>query len=127
MNLLLDANVLIWLGVGSRGLSVPASKAIQNATALYYSPVSIAEIGLKLGKGGLTLQPDLTTFVANLAAAYDLRSLPFDDLAALELESLPMHHRDPFDRMLICQAIAHQLAVVSADKVFRHYPIKTIW
>ncbi len=127
MNLLLDANVLIWLGLGSRALSAKALGAIQNAANLYYSPISIAEIGLKASKGGLSLQPDTPTFIANLSAVYNLQPLPFDDLAAYELESLPPHHRDPFDRMLICQAIAHQLHIVSADRTFRLYPVHTIW
>lgn len=127
MNLLLDANVLIWLGVGSRGLTVPATHALQTATDLYFSPISVAAIGLKVGKGRLAVEPDLRTFIGNLVSTYGLKPLPFDEDSAYELEKLPMHHRDPFDRMLICQAIAHRIALVSADETIRKYPVQVIW
>ncbi len=127
MNLLLDANVLIWLGTGPRSISANAVKAIQSANNLFYSPVSIAEIGIKVGKGKLNIQPDLRSYIAGLVTIYDLQCLPLDDESAYELEKLPTHHKDPFDRLLVCQAIAHRLALLSADSTLRKYPIQVIW
>jgi PIN domain nuclease of toxin-antitoxin system len=127
MNLLLDANVLIWLGTGSKSLTVRAVTAIHRADRLFYSAISVAEIAMKIRKGGLTMQPDLRTYMASLASTYQMECLDFDDASALELQTLPLHHRDPFDRMLICQALAHKLDVVTSDHAFSQYPIRVLW
>ena len=58
---------------------------------------------------------------------YRIQSLPLDEESTLQIGRLPLLHRDPFDRMLICQAIVHGLPILSPDFLIRQYPIRTIW
>lgn len=121
MNLLLDTHVLIWWDEGRR-LSPGARRAIRGAEAVYVSAASAWEIAIKIGLG--RLRPTRT--VEQAAADSGFLELPVTFRHAELVAQLPAHHRDPFDRLLIAQAEAERLTLVTRDPVFQRYSAATI-
>ena len=122
MRLLLDTHVVLWELGGARTVRPGAREAIERASELAFSVVSFAEIGVKAAIGKLTVPADLHEHVVRSG----LRILGLDPDHGLGVARLPMHHRDPFDRLLIAQARSEGLAVVTADRRFTHYDIEVI-
>ena len=120
MNLLLDTHVLLWwLGDDPR-LGARARGSIADPdTTVYLSAVVMWEVRIKQAIGKLDVPPDLRTVVD--AQGFTELPLTIDHTDALT--ELPMHHRDPFDRMLIAQARSEALTVVTADERFRAYEV----
>lgn len=121
MNLLLDTQVLIWWDEGRR-LSPGARRAIDAADAVYVSAASAWEIAIKIGLG--RLRPTRT--VQEAATDSGFLELPVTFRHAELVAHLPVHHRDPFDRLLIAQAEAERLTLVTRDPVFQRYSAATI-
>ncbi len=121
MNLLLDTHVLIWWDEGRR-LAAGARRAIGEADAVYVSAASAWEIAIKVGLG--RLHPTRT--VEQAATESGFLELPVTFRHAELVAALPKHHRDPFDRLLIAQAEAENLTLVTRDPVFRRYSAATI-
>lgn len=121
MNLLLDTHVLIWWDEGRR-LSPGARRAIAAADAVYVSAASAWEIAIKIGLG--RLRPTRT--VQEAATDSGFLELPVTFRHAELVAHLPVHHRDPFDRLLIAQAEAERLTLVTRDPVFQRYSAATI-
>ncbi len=121
MNLLLDANVVIWL-LADLPIEPAARRAIETADRVYVSAASIWELAVKTAAGRLEAPADLPDRLR------DLGVLPL----ALEWEharvagGLPAHHRDPFDRMLIAQAMVERLTIVTRDRDIPRYPVPVI-
>ena len=126
MKLLLDTCTLIWLLTGEKPLSARARTAIETGE-VSLSAVSAWEIAIKFAKGQLrlTLPPD--RLVPAARAQYGFASLPMDEESALHVIKLPPLHADPFDRMLVSQAIVHGLTIVTSDPKIVQYPARTIW
>jgi PIN domain nuclease of toxin-antitoxin system len=130
--MLIDTKALIWYAHQPQLLSQRAVGVIRNK-GNFYSWVSLWEIAIKSSLGKLRLQDangrrvDAKQFLLRLIRDLDLSTLPleFDDFAAVE--TLPFHHRDPFDRLLAVQAKRANLPIVSADQVFEQYGIKRVW
>lgn len=122
MNLLLDTHAVIWFLAGREGLRDEARAAIESADRVYVSAASIWEMATKVARGRLDAPADFTHRLV------DLGMMPL----ALEWEharvagGLPLHHRDPFDRMLIAQAIVERLTIVTRDRAFDRYPVPVI-
>lgn len=116
MRILLDTHVLIWWDEGAR-LSRDADRAIREAEQVYVSAVSGWEIAIKTSLG--RLRPKRT--VAEAAAESGFEELPVFLRHAEALTGLPPHHRDPFDRMLVAQALVEGLTIVTRDANFRPY------
>ncbi len=130
MRLLLDTHTFLWLVDGSPSLSATALKALTDpANDLFVSVASIWELAIKTTKPKqpLILNDPLDVYVAKWMSVYQLSVLPIQQAHALELLTLPDHHRDPFDRMLISQTISEGMTLVSADGKFAAYPITIIW
>jgi PIN domain nuclease of toxin-antitoxin system len=130
MNLLLDSCTFLWLIWNEPSLSNAARIAIQDPdNRVLLSSGSLWEITVKHLSGKLTLrQPvDPATYYLEQRQAHGLEPLPIDESAIAQLPKLPNLHRDPFDRLLICQAIAHGLTLVTPDENIRRYPILTLW
>jgi PIN domain nuclease of toxin-antitoxin system len=89
--------------------------------------VSVWEILLKHAQGRLSLPSSPAQFFPEARELLRLESLVLDEPAALFAATLPPLHRNPFDRMLICQAIAHGLTLLTPDNNIRRYPVKTLW
>jgi PIN domain nuclease of toxin-antitoxin system len=121
VNLLLDTHVLIWWDEGRR-LAPDARRAIEEADAVYVSAASAWEIAIKIGLG--RLRPTRT--VEQATAESGFLELPISFRHAQHVAELPMHHRDPFDRLLIAQADVEELTLVTRDPVFGQYPVEMI-
>lgn len=127
MRLLLDTCSFLWLA-GGTPLSEAALTVVRNpANDLYLSSVSVWEISTKYQSGRLLLpeSPDRLIPVERRLRGID--ELAFDEESALQVLRLPPLHRDPFDRMLISQAIAGSLAIVTPDPLITQYPVRVIW
>ena len=128
MRLLLDTHTFLWLVDGSPNLSAAANAALADPTnQLFLSVASIWELAIKTGNQKLVLSDTLDVFVGKWTAAYQLARLPIDTPHALAVVALPNHHRDPFDRMLIAQALVEGMTLVSADAKFKPYSVPVIW
>ena len=126
MRLLLDTAVLIYAVESPDQLTRRARAALEkSANILEFSAVSLSEIATKARLGKLALSAALTR---QAVEDLDLRILPYTADHAFTLFDLPLHHRDPFDRQIIAQALTEQIAVVTPDEKFRLYQgLKIIW
>ena len=122
MRLLLDTHVLLWQ-LDDRKLSAAATEAIDAATELLFSVVSFAEIGIKIAVGKLA---DRREVYDDLLAEGGIRTLGLTPEQGLAVADLPLHHRDPFDRLLISQARSEGLTIVTADRYFAPYDVPVI-
>lgn len=122
MRALLDTHIVLWELGGSRRVSAAAQEAIETATELLFSAVSFAEIGVKAALGKLTAPADLRAHVLRSG----IRILALEADHGLAVANLPMHHRDPFDRLLIAQARAEMLTIVTADSRFSSYDVPVV-
>ncbi len=122
MRLLLDTHVVLWTFQGGRTLGPKAQDAIQGADDLLFSVVSFAEIGVKAAIGKLAVPEHLDRTVM----ASGLRVLGLTAEHGLAVADLPMHHRDPFDRLLISQARCEGLTLVTADARIAAYDLALI-
>jgi PIN domain nuclease of toxin-antitoxin system len=122
VRLLLDTHVVLWQLEGTRSVGTRAHELIERADELTFSVVSYAEIGIKAAIGKLVVPADLHEHILRSG----LRILGLAPDHGLGVADLPMHHRDPFDRLLISQARAEGLAIVTADSRFADYPVETV-
>lgn len=127
MNVLLDTHAFIWFFNGDDSLSPAAINLIEDPNnTCWLSIVSLWEISIKTSIGKLTLRGELAE-VEDFMATGAIRLLPISFEHLLQLQHLPLHHRDPFDRLLIAQAITENLTLVSRDTVFPQYGISLVW
>jgi PIN domain nuclease of toxin-antitoxin system len=128
MNVLLDTCTFLWAVSAPAQLSARARDAIASpANAVYVSSVSAWEIAVKHGLGRLTLTSPPDRFVQLQREAHGFETLPVDEASALHVSRLPALHRDPFDRLLVCQAIVHGLAILTPDPLVEQYPARVVW
>jgi PIN domain nuclease of toxin-antitoxin system len=121
VRLLLDTHVLIWWDQGDR-LSAEAIAAIRQAEQVYVSAVTGWEIAIKKSIGRL----ETTRLVAEAVSESGFEELPVRLAHAAQVESLPWHHRDPFDRMLVAQSRAEGLTLVTRDAALDAYDVKLL-
>lgn len=127
MRLLLDTHVWLWAIAESGRLSAPARSLISDEdNEILVSAITVAEIGIKFRIGKLRLPAQPRVFIPEALELDSFGVLPFAAAHALKLADLELHHRDPFDRMLIAQAIVEDVAVITADPIFKRYDIKVI-
>lgn len=127
MSYLLDTHVFLWV-VSGGPLSVAATKAILDPESnLYLSAVSYWEICIKASLGKLSLSADWPAQFADVMEQNSIRWLSVEKRAAHRLLSMPFHHRDPFDRMLVAQAMEGDHRLVSADPVLQKYDVEVVW
>ncbi len=127
MRLLLDTCSFLWLA-GGTPLSEAAVTVVRNpANDLYLSAVSAWEISTKYQSGRLPLPESPERLIPIERRLRGIEELAFDEESALQVLRLPPLHHDPFDRMLISQAIAGSLAIVTPDPLITQYPVRVIW
>lgn len=127
MKLLLDTHALIWFQSGDRRLSKAARRAIEAGDAeLLISAATVWEMAIKASLGRLTLSGPVDTYLAE-KVGQGYRMLAISWTHAAGVEDLPWHHRDPFDRLLIAQALSERCPVVTRDRAFRRYGVEVIW
>ena len=128
MNLLLDTHTLLWMADGAPELSALAATHIASPMhAKYVSVASLWEIAIKVSIRKLTLRRPLDEMIATLRATGLVAILPIADAHVVKVSSLPLHHRDPFDRLLVAQALADGLTVVGDDAAFDAYGVTRLW
>lgn len=123
MKLLLDTHVVLWWRTDSPRLGRDARNAIASADVVWVSAVSGWEVAIKQALGKLRLRGQF----AALVAAGGLSELALSLRHADTLADLPLHHADPFDRMLIAQASVERLTVVTHDRQFERYDVPVLW
>jgi PIN domain nuclease of toxin-antitoxin system len=122
VRLLLDSHVALWWLADDVQLSAAARAAIAGADQVYVSVVTPWELGIKRASGKIDLPDDLVPQL--ISAGFEM--LPIQAEHAVAAPELPAHHRDPFDRMLIAQAITEHLVLVSADQQLALYPVELL-
>jgi PIN domain nuclease of toxin-antitoxin system len=124
MRILLDTHVFLWYISNDQKLPRFAYDAIRDkSNDVYLSVVSVWEIVVKHQIGKLPLPGPAYEYVQDRQAAHRITSLPLEAGAVAHLATLEMYHADPFDRMLICQAIHHELVVATVDYQFSGYSV----
>ncbi len=122
MRLLLDTQIVLWQLGGARWLTPEATSAIRTAEELRFSVVSFAEIGIKAAVGKLTVPDRFHERVREAGA----QTLALASEHGLRIADLPLHHRDPFDRLLISQALCEGLTILTSDLRFAAYGVPLI-
>jgi PIN domain nuclease of toxin-antitoxin system len=127
VKLLLDTQCFLWWFAQPERLNEEAIAQIADETnELWFSVASIWEMGIKVAIGKLPLPEPIDTYISSRMIQLDVRSLEITAPHALRAAALPLHHRDPFDRMLIAQAQIEEMTLVSADSMFKQYSDITI-
>ena len=125
---LLDTCTFLWIITGSRELSPAAAKVFTDpANEILLSVVSVWELSVKHSLGKLPMPASLDRFVLEQREKHGITVLPLEERAVYHLHKLPVLHRDPFDRMLICQAIEHDCVLLTPDPLIAQYPVRTQW
>ncbi|NTV15118.1 MAG: type II toxin-antitoxin system VapC family toxin [Desulfobulbaceae bacterium] len=128
MNILLDTCTFLWVVSGSSELSETSRQLFTDpANDVFLSVASAWEILVKHNLGRLPLPEPPQYFIKNNRINHRIESLPLDEEAVLQLPRLPEYHKDPFDRILICQAIASSMTILTPDKHITQYPVRTVW
>lgn len=128
MNLLLDTHAFIWWAIDPDKLSSPARTACENTTnQLLLSIASVWEMQIKYQLEKLTLPKPLAELVDHQVRQNGLRLLSIELPHIYALQTLPPHHRDPFDRLIIAQATVAGLTIVTTDGAFRSYAAPLLW
>jgi len=128
MKLLLDTHTLLWFIAGSASLSAYARSLIEDASnEKFVSIVSIWETAIKVSIGKMSLSAPFDVLFPHQIQINGFELLPVKIEHTSVVTTLPFHHRDPFDRLLIAQAIEEKMTLVSVDKVFDDYGVTRLW
>jgi PIN domain nuclease of toxin-antitoxin system len=128
MDLLLDTHAFLWAAASPSRLGPRARRAILDPrNRVYLSLASVWEMAIKASLGKLRLSAPLSELVARAQSEQGITLLPLELDPVLRVQDLPWHHRDPFDRLIIAQAVAGSLAIVGRDSTFDAYPVRRIW
>jgi PIN domain nuclease of toxin-antitoxin system len=127
MKLLLDTQVFLWFISADVRLPLAWRNMISDRTnAAFLSVVSIWEAVIKAQLGKLPLPEAAGVYLPRQRENHGIASLPIDEASVAHLADLPLLHRDPFDRMLVCQALRHDLVIMTADDAIRAYPVRVV-
>ena len=128
MNLILDTHTFLWIVTDDKELSRKAKKYyLDKDNDIYLSGASIWEMAIKISLDRLKLSEPLDSFIKNHALANNIKILEIISIHLYKLESLPFHHRDPFERAIIAQSMTEGYTVLGDDKAFDSYPIERVW
>jgi PIN domain nuclease of toxin-antitoxin system len=128
VKLLLDTCTFLWAAGHPEALSARARELFQSPeNEVYLSAASAWEIATKHALGRLPLPAPVAQLVPTLRARHGVDALPIDEESALHLARLPPLHRDPFDRMIVAQAIVHGMTVLTPDPLIAQYPARVLW
>ena len=127
MRILLDTHIFLWFISGDSQLPADVRDAIRYpASEVYLSAISVWEAIVKYHLGKLSLPEHPETYLPKQRDLHQIASLALDESSVMQLAKLPPLHRDPFDRMLICQALQNGLTIATVDSEVRAYPVNTM-
>lgn len=128
MILLLDTHTFIWYVTDNSRLSNQVLELMNDENnEILLSIASLWEIAIKQNLGKLRFNQPFEIFITQQLSLNDFRLLDIKISHVTVVATLPLHHRDPFDRLLIAQSVVENIPVLSADKIFDAYPIRRIW
>ena len=127
MKALLDTHTFLWAIAEEGKLSLRAQQIYTGPSDLWLSVASVWEILIKVRAGKLPLPEPTGPYLVKELAKNKIEVLPITLDHVLKIESLPLHHRDPFDRILIAQSLEEKLPLVTSDPLFERYPVQLIW
>ena len=128
MRYLLDTHTFLWWNMDDAQLSSLARELIANGNnEIFLSAASAWEITIKTARGRLTLPEDPTRYVSNRLGLHGFQPLPVQIHHAVQVYKLPLHHADPFDRLLIAQSQIESMSLISVDLEIRKYEVEVIW
>lgn len=128
MKLVLDTCTFLWIALGDASLSKRAEKlATDESNEVFLSAASVWEIAVKHQLGKLVLPRPPATLIPEARARLRIAALPIDERVALAIGQLPSIHRDPFDRLIVAQALVEGLTILTPDPKIRKYPVPTQW
>jgi PIN domain nuclease of toxin-antitoxin system len=128
MKILLDTCTFLWLTTDDPALSQRARELfVERENEVYLSVVCTWEIGVKHALGKLPLPASPQQYIPAQRIKHGIASLALEEEASLHIGKLPLTHKDPFDRMLICQAIVHGMVLLTPDPLIIQYPVPTVW
>jgi PIN domain nuclease of toxin-antitoxin system len=127
MRILLDTHIFLWFISGDNQLSTDVRDTIRNPdNEVYLSAISVWEILVKYQLGKLPLPEHPEIYLPKQRDLHQILSLVLDEGSVAQLVKLPPLHRDPFDRMIVCQALQNDLTIATVDAAVRAYPVNTI-
>lgn len=127
MKLLLDTHVFLWYVTNDRKMPVHFAAEIRDpANDVYLSSVSQWEATIKFELGRLPLPQSPNSYFPLQRRKHKIKSLAVSEASVCRLDGLPRLHRDPFDRILVAQAIAHRCTIVTVDPMIQQYPVQTL-
>lgn len=127
MDYLLDTHTVIWHATGDKRLSVKATDVIESDYTLWVSYVSIWEMAIKVQRGRLELHAPLDVFIDDVVSKNEYNLLEIRTNHLYPIASLPYHHKDPFDRLIIAQGMMEQMTIITEDPAFQSYEVRTLW
>jgi len=127
MKLLLDTHAFLWFIDDNPALSVRGKTLLEAENELFLSVASLWEIAIKLRLGKLSIAIPAESLMTEHLTGNNIELVPISVPHLIEVSTLALHHRDPFDRLIVAQAIVEQMPVVSADPAFDSYPIERLW
>lgn len=127
MKALLDTHTFLWAISGDERLSRRAGQIFMGPSDLWLSLASIWEILIKAQIGKMRLPQPAGPYIVKKMSENRIEALPVSVDHVLRIETLPTHHNDPFDRMLIAQSLEEKLPLVTDDRIFARYPVQVIW
>ena len=128
MKLLIDTQCwLWWFAEPDRLQEATIAQIVDETNELWFSVASVWEMGIKVGLGKLPLPEPIDRYLASRMKQLGARSLEIRADHALQAGKLPLHHRDPFDRMLIAQAQVEGMTIVTSDRMFDRYEVEILW
>ena len=128
MTALLDTQAFLWFVLDDPQLSATAKRFIEDSSnQLYLSPASYWEIAIKISIGKYSLPVPYQSFMETQLSSNAIAILPIEPRHTHLLTNMPFHHRDPFDRLLIAQALADELVIISSDALFDLYGVNRCW
>lgn len=128
MRYLLDTGVWLWINFEPQRLSPKAQNVFRDlGQEMFLSAASAWEIAIKFASGKLHLPEPPDAYVVRRMADQGVRPIAVSHQHALAVASLPSHHRDPFDRLLVAQANLEDMVLISADRIFLNYSVQLLW
>lgn len=128
MRLLVDSHALVWAMLNDHRLSPRSRRAFREGTdELHVSHVSLWELSIKITIGKLRTLGSSISYLRDECNEHGISVIPLRFDHILRAESLPLHHRDPFDRLLVAQALEEDLAILSSDSRLRQYSARVVW